>query len=99
VNEHASVIRLSHHFPATGRRDEAAALLKAVAESMRDAPGCFGAQLVSSDRDPEELVLISRWESEEAMERFQTKPEFTGFQREIASSLEGPPQVEIFSTA
>lgn len=99
MNDHARVVRLSRHFPATGRRDEVAGVLKAVADAMRDAAGCFGAQVASSDRDPEQIVLISRWESVEALERFNQSPEFTGFERELESSLEGPPEGESFTTA
>ena len=51
------------HEAAKGKRDEVAGLLKAMAEAARLAPGCFGAQVTSSDRDGESLVLVSRWES------------------------------------
>lgn len=99
MNDHARLVRLSRHFAAAGRRDEVAGLLKAVAEAMRSAPDCFGAQVASSDRDSEQLVLISRWESQEAMEHYLGSEEFGGFQRELASSLEGPPDAENFTTA
>jgi quinol monooxygenase YgiN len=39
--------------------------------------------------------LIERWESTEAMQRFHERPEFTSLER----TLEGSPQVEIFTTA
>lgn len=99
MSEHASVIRVSRHYPADGRRDEVASVLHALAGAMRDAPGCFGAQVVSSDRDPEPMILVSRWESAGAMERFGKQPEFTVFQRQLQSSLEGPPEIEVFTTA
>lgn len=99
MNDHARLVRVSRHFAATGRRDEVAGLLKAVADAMRKAPGCFGAQVASSDRDPEQMVLISRWESVEAMEHYQASAEFGGFQRELASSLAGSPDAENFTTA
>ena len=99
MKDHASVVRVSRHQPTDGRRDEVAGLLKAIAESMRDAPGCFGAQVTSSNRDGAELVLISRWESGDAMEKYNAQPEFTGFQREVKTSLAGPPDVEVFTTA
>lgn len=73
-------------------------MLKAIADTMRDAPGCFGAQVVASNRDAAEVILISRWESDDAMERFQRRPEFAGFQHELQPSLQGPPDVEVFTT-
>ena len=99
MNDHARVVRVSRHFSATGRRDEVAGVLKAMADSMRDASGCFGAQVALSDRDPEQLILISRWESSDAMHRFHEAEDFTGFQRELEPSLQGAPDVEIFTTA
>lgn len=99
MSDHAGVVRVARHYPAQGRHDEVAGLLKAEAEDMRDAPSCFGAQVVSSDRDQEQLVLISRWESYEVMEHFHSRPEFTGLQREMQPILEGPPEIEIFTTA
>ena len=99
MSEHASVIRVSRHYPADGRRDEVASVLNALAEAMRKAPGCFGAQVVLSDRDSEPIILISRWESTDAMARFGQQPDFTVFQRQLQSSLEGPPEIEIFTTA
>jgi len=99
VNDHAGVLRIARHQPADGRRDEVAGLLRAVAESMRDAPGCFGAQVTSSDRKEEQLILVSRWQSLEAMDQYNAQPEFAGFQREIMSSLTSAPDVEILTTA
>jgi quinol monooxygenase YgiN len=99
VNDHAGVVRIARHQAAEGRRDEVAGLLKAAAESMRDAPGCFGAQVMSSDRKQEQLILVSRWQSVDAMDKYNARPEFAGFQREIMSSLEGAPDVEILTRA
>jgi len=99
MNDHAGVVRVVRHYPAAGRRDEVAGVLKAAAEAARNATGCFGAQVAGSDKDEDQLVLISRWESREAMERFHSQPEFTGLQRMLESSLVDPPEAEIFTTA
>ncbi len=95
MNDHARVIRLERHDAATGRRDEVAGVLKSAAEAARDASGCYGAQVTSSDRAPNQVVLIERWESEDAMRRFHERPEFTSLERTLDSS----PDVEIFVTA
>jgi quinol monooxygenase YgiN len=99
MNDHASVVRVARHKPAAGRRDEVAGVLKSAAEAARDASGCFGAQVASSDHDREQVVLISRWESGEAMKKFHAQPEFTSLVRTIEESLDGQPAVEIFTTA
>jgi quinol monooxygenase YgiN len=39
-----------------------------------EAEGCFGAQTCTSKEDRGVLVAISRWESEQALERFMDGP-------------------------
>ena len=95
MNDHARVVRVERHSPGAGRRDEVAGVLKMAAETARDAAGCFGAQVASSDRNPDQLVLIERWESEETMRSFHERPEFTSLER----TLNGKPSVEVFTTA
>jgi quinol monooxygenase YgiN len=95
MNDHATVVRIERHEPGAGRRDEIAGVLKSAAEAARDASGCYGAQVTSSDREPTQVVLIERWESAEAMERFHKRPEFTSLERTIGDS----PKVEVFTTA
>ncbi len=98
MNEHASVVQVSRHYPADGRRDEVAGVLRVLAEDARKAKGCFGAQLTESDQDGHALVLVARWDSQQAMERFKRQPEYTGFEREIAESLRRAPETELFTT-
>lgn len=98
MSEHANVVQVSRHYAADGRRDEVAGVLRVLAEDARKAPGCFGAQLTESDQDGHALVLVARWESQQAMERFKQQPEYTGFEREIAESLRRAPETELFTT-
>ena len=95
MNDHAAVVRVERREPGAGRRDEVAGVLKSVAEAARDASGCFGAQVASWDREPTQVVLISRWESEDAMKKFTSQPDYTSLER----TLDGSPRVEVFTTA
>ena len=95
MNDHARVVRVERHEPGAGRRDEVAGVLKSAAEAARDASGCFGAQVATSDQDHTQVVLIERWESSEAMQKFHSRPEFTSLER----TLEDSPKVEVFTTA
>jgi len=95
MNDHASVVRVERREVGPGKRDEVAGVLKSAAEAARDASGCFGAQVASSDQDPQQVVLIERWQSMEAMESFHNRPEFTSLER----SLDGSPKVEVLTTA
>jgi quinol monooxygenase YgiN len=99
MNDHATIVRVERHEPAAGRRDEVAGVLKSVAEAARDASGCFGAQVAASDREPTQLVLISRWESEDAMKHFHSGAGYTSLERTLDGSLDGKPRVEVFTTA
>ena len=95
MNDHANVVRVERHEPGAGKRDEVAGVLKSAAQAARDAKGCYGAQVASSDREPTQVVLIERWESPEAMEKFHTRPEFTSLER----SLDGKARIEVLTTA
>jgi quinol monooxygenase YgiN len=95
MNDHASVVRVERHEVGPGKRDEVAGVLKSAAEAARDANGCFGAQVASSDQDPQQVVLIERWQSAEAMDSFHKRPEFTSLER----SLDASPKVEVLTTA
>lgn len=94
MNDHARVVRIERHDAGAGRRDEVAGVLKSAAEAARDANGCYGAQVTSSDREPAQVVLIERWESDDAMRGFHERPEFTSLIRTLGQA----PMVEVFST-
>ena len=95
MNDHATVVRVERHEPGAGKRDEVAGVLKSAAEAARDAKGCYGAQVASSDQDSKQVVLIERWESADAMKSFHERPEFTSLER----TLDGSPTVEVYTTA
>jgi quinol monooxygenase YgiN len=95
MNDHARVVRVERHDVGAGKRDEVAGVLKSAAEALRDAKGCYGAQVASSDQDDKQVVLIERWESADAMQQFHERPEFTSLQR----TIDGSPKVEVFTTA
>lgn len=74
-------------------------MLKSLAEAARDASGCFGAQVATSDREPTQVALISRWESEDAMQRFHSDTGYTSLERTLDGSVDGRARVEVFTTA
>jgi quinol monooxygenase YgiN len=96
--DHASLVRVTHFYPSDGQRETVIGLLKAIADSARTAPGCFGGQVCTSDQDPEAVVAISRWQERESMEKFHQTPDFTGLQREVQPALARPSRTEHFQT-
>lgn len=75
-DERARVIRVTHFHPAEDRREELVELLRQVTARAARLPGCFGAQACSVD-DSEELVAISRWQDQEALDRALASDEAT----------------------
>src|SRR5688572_5698226 len=66
--EHASVVRVTRFQPAAGKRDELKAELEGSLGTIRAMDGCFGIQLCSVRESPDEVVAISRWASQGALE-------------------------------
>ena len=98
ATDHATLLRVTHFYPSDGNRDSLIGLLKAIAESARKAPGCFGGQVCSSDQDTEAVVAVSRWQDRESMDRFHDSPDFSGVMREIQPTLARPSRTEQFHT-
>ena len=84
--EHAAVIDVSRYYPASGRRDDLLAAMRRLAAGAAEAEGCFGAQVCTSDRDPEALVALSRWASADALSDFADAPAFVA-ERDALSGL------------
>lgn len=99
MSEHAGLVRVGRFHPASGQRDETVIHLNAMAAAAGRAPGCFGAQVTMSDRDPDALVLISRWESPDALQRFADQTEFADIRAKLEPTLTSPPTFELFTTA
>lgn len=94
--EHATVIRIARYQPAAGKRDELAERLKTGAEQLRQMEGCFGAQICSSSESADEVVAVSRWASQAAVDRFLQE---TATQRAgIGELTSGAPRTEHLSS-
>ena len=92
--EHAHVVNVSRYRPASGKRQELMSAMKRMAERASQATGCFGAQACESDRDREDLIAVSRWESADALHSFSTTAASTAEQEQLKGLLAGPAQRE-----
>ena len=92
--EHAVVVNVSRYQPAPGRREELLTAMHRVAERAIRQEGCFGAQTCLSDREPDELVGISRWKSRDALAAFREMAEFEAEQERLTALLAGPAEHE-----
>ena len=93
--EHASVVRVTRFQPAAGKRESLSALLEKLAVSIRSIDGCFGVQVCAVRESPEELVVISRWASQGAVD--QLAAFVTANQTEVSQLASGPARTEHFT--
>jgi quinol monooxygenase YgiN len=92
--EHAAVVNVSRYRPASGKRQDLMSAMKRMAERAASAKGCFGAQACESDRDRDDLIAVSRWESPQALEAFSTTAASVTEQEHLKGLLAGPAQRE-----
>lgn len=92
--EHATVVDVSKYYPAGGRRDDLLGAMHQLADAATKAPGCFGAQVCTSDRDSEALAALSRWESADALDAFANSAAFVAQREQMASLLGRPAEHE-----
>ena len=92
--EHAAVVNVSRYQPASGKRAELMSAMKRMATRAADAKGCFGAQACESDQDRDDLVAVSRWESEQALHAFSRTAESAAEQEHLKGLLAHPARRE-----
>jgi quinol monooxygenase YgiN len=94
ATEHASVVRVARFRPASGKREALLDRLKGGLDGIRQRDGCFGAQICGMREDPELIVVISRWASHAALDKFLTD---TATERAGAAELtQAAPTTETF---
>lgn len=92
--EHATVVRVAHLTTNTDSRDQVESVAGEIADRARDVQGCFGAQVCRVKENPDELVLISRWESEEALAAAVADPSYRQAASELEAVVAGPLRTE-----
>lgn len=88
--EHAAVINVSRYRPASGKRNELLKAMKRMAERANQARGCFGAQCCESDSDRDDLVAVSRWETQQALDAFSGTAAVAADHDHLQGLLQGP---------
>lgn len=94
ATEHASVVRVARFRPASGKREALLNRLQGGVDGIRQRDGCFGAQICGMREDADLIVVISRWASQAALEKFLTE---TAQERAGATELtQAAPTTETF---
>ena len=94
-----AVIAIAEIFGIGGRRDELVALLTRTERHARDRAGArryvFAARLDTTDR----YVLLSEWDTYEAMDDYHRSQEFARYQFELGGLLARPSEMTVYSVA
>jgi quinol monooxygenase YgiN len=91
------VIAVAEMFGISGRRDELAALLKRFEQWATGEPGCRRYMFASTLADPSRFVLVSEWDSEEALDTHYQSEEFAEFQFGLDGLLARPSELTVYS--
>lgn len=90
-------IALAEMFGISGRRDELAALLERFEGWAAGEPGCRRYTFAATLADPSRFVLVSEWDSQEALDAHYRSEEFTEFQLGLDGLLARPSELTIYS--
>src|SRR5438270_13685178 len=84
-------------FAISGRRDELASLLERFERWAAGEPGCRRYTFAATLADPSRFVLVSDWESQEALDAHYQSREFAEFQLGLDGLLARPSELTVYS--
>jgi quinol monooxygenase YgiN len=93
------VIAIAEMFGLSGRRYELAALLERFERRATGEPGCRRYTFAAALADPGTFVLVSEWDSEDALDAHYRSEAFTDFQFELDGLLARPSELTVYPTA
>ncbi len=95
--EHATVIRVAHFPVASDKRSQLVAQLNKLAEQARGMEGCFGMSICTVRESSNEVVAVSRWASQSALEKMTQSG--ISDSPEVRGILNGSVRLEHFEVA
>lgn len=91
------VIAVAEMFGISGRREELAALLQRFERWAAGEPGCRRYTFAAALADPSRFVLVSEWDSQEALDAHYHSEEFADFQFGLDGLLARPSELTVYS--
>jgi quinol monooxygenase YgiN len=85
-------------FGISGRREELAALLERFERWAAGEPGCRRYVFAATLADPSRFVLLSEWDSEDALDAHYRSEAFADFQEGLDGLLARPTALTVYST-
>jgi quinol monooxygenase YgiN len=94
-----AVIAIAEMFGISGRRDELATLLERFGSWAGGEPGCRRYIFAATVADPSRFVLVSEWESQDALDAHYRTQAFADFQLDLDGLLAKPSESRVYSAA
>jgi quinol monooxygenase YgiN len=94
-----AVIAVADMFGIDGRRSE---LVEVLARAERDAaskPGCRRYTFAATLADPDRFVLVSEWDSQEALDAHYRSEGFARFQLDLHGLLAQPSDMTVYAVS
>ena len=91
------VFAVADMFGITGRRDELAGLLERFERWAVGEPGCRRYTFSAALADPSRFVLVSEWDSQDALDAHYRSEQFADFQFELDGLLARPSELTVYS--
>jgi quinol monooxygenase YgiN len=91
------VFAVAEMFGISGRRGELTRLLESFERWAAGEPGCRRYVFAAALADPSRFVLISEWESQEALDAHYRSEAFTEFQLSLDGLLARPSELTVYS--
>jgi quinol monooxygenase YgiN len=92
-----AVIAVGQMFGISGRRDELAALLERFERWAAGEPGCRRYVFAATLADPSRFVMVSEWESQEALDAHYRSEAFADLQLGLDGLLARPSELTVYS--
>jgi quinol monooxygenase YgiN len=92
-----TVIAIAEIFGISGRRDELVALLIETEQRVRELPGSRRYVFASRLDAPDDFVLLSEWETHDAMAAYHRSEQFARYQHELSGLLARPSEMTVYS--
>jgi quinol monooxygenase YgiN len=94
-----SVLAIAEIFGVSGRRAELTALLARTEQEARQLPGSRRYLFATRVESPDDFVLLSEWETHEAMEAYYRSGVFARYQFDLNGLLARPSEMTVYSVA
>jgi quinol monooxygenase YgiN len=92
-----AVLSVAEMFGISGRREELARLLERFERWAAGEPGCRRYVFAAALADPSRFVLLSEWESQEALDAHYRSETFADFQLSLDGLLARPSELTVYS--